>query len=217
VAANDGFVRIVAQSSHTSAGHGHVRERWLCHFWLCGSWSGWSWSAWESSLCPPSWERGLCPSVRAAGPGLAGHWSALCPRVCDHYCEKARSARLPGKERSAPARRARRRPPSHPHCPETGPIQCDIPFCDRAPVPVCPGKRALPLRVLWSWSAWESKLALPARKEGSAPRSVLVLVWALPFCLCHFSVSSTSLLFRAVSLTNPKVGDQEDSHCKEVC
>ena len=48
---------------------------------------------------------------------------------------------------------------------------------------VCLGRRALPLGLCWSWSAWESSLCLHG-KEGSAPRSVLVLVWALPFCLC---------------------------------
>ena len=77
-----------------------------------------------------AWERGLCPSVRAVQV-----WP-VTGLPCAHGfvttdCEKARSARLPGKERSAPARRARRRPPSHPHCPETGPIQCDIPFHNR--------------------------------------------------------------------------------------
>jgi hypothetical protein len=118
-------------------------------------------------------ESALCPSVRA-GPGLAGPGLPWPTGFVTADCEKACSACLPGTEGSAPGKKGPPKAPISPVLPRNGPRGCDIPFCDKARhlvalVPVCLGKRALPLGLCWSWSAWESELALPAREGGLCP------------------------------------------------
>ena len=102
-------------------------------------------------------ESALCPSVRA-GPGLAGPGLPWPTGFVTADCEKACSACLPGTEGSAPGKKGPPKAPISPVLPRNGPRGCDIPFCDKCAatrsvlVPVCLGKRGLPLGLCWSWS-----------------------------------------------------------------